>query len=939
MFVVEIIYNLALLVAISVLAIFIDSRWSSKTTLGAVLQGVLFAITTLIGMMQPFKLMPGIFFDGRTVILSICALFFGPISVAIAAVTAFVYRLYLGGEGAIMGILTIISAAMVGLLFNYYHRYKQIQITSYTLLVMGILVHLIMIGLMLFLPSHHRSDTLRTIGLTIIVVYPLATVIIGKILQDQQDNVSLTAKLREGEEKYRLLVESQTDLLVKVDPEGKLLFVSQSYCDVFGKTEAELLGKKFYPLVHDADLDNTRREMEKLKFPPYKCYVEQRALTKNGWRWLGWSDQAIVNEKGEIISIVSLGRDITDRVEAENALLESREELAITLMSIGDGVITTDMEGRITRMNKVAEKLIGLKYDQCSRRLISEILVLVHAETHEPVANPVDKVLKSSQVVELSNQTLLISKNGKTYHISDSAAPIVDAHGKISGAIMVFSDVTSKYLTQQELKKERNLLRHVIDALPFSLYVKDIDGRKLLVNSTEIKYLGRPLSEVIGKTDFDLYPEEYAKSYNAYDQLVIKNAESIIDKIEAIPFKNGEKRWISTTKLPWYDEKGNITGLIGFGIDVSDRLKDQEKIRTLSESIEQSPNAIIITNSDGFIEYVNPRFAEMTGYQANEVLGRYPRILKPRGHNREQLEEIWKAVLAKQKWKGEYLSKKFSGEEYWESIIISPITDSKAKVVNLLLIIEDISDRKKMILELTQAKRRAEESDKLKTAFLANMSHEIRTPMNGILGFAELLRETDLKNDTKIQYLEVIEQSGYRMLNIINDIIDISKIEAGEISIQKTLFSVNKLMQYQQQFFESEARRKGLEFTMQLGLPDGDDLLFTDENRLGQVMVNLIKNALKFTKSGKIEFGYSIENDLYRFFVNDTGMGVDAAMQQHIFERFRQADMLATRKFEGAGLGLSISKALVEMMGGQIGVNSEKGKGAEFYFTIPCVQS
>ena len=935
MFVVEIVYNLALLVAISVLSVFIDSRWPRKFLRGSVIQGFLFGIAIIIGMMQPFTLSPGIFFDGRTVILSLCGLFFGPLSVAIAVVFAFVYRFYIGGSGIVMGLLTIVSSAFVGFVFHYFHRHYKKNITSLSLLLMGVLVHVIMISLMIFLPSSHRSETIRTIGMTVIIIYPLVTLIIGKILKDQQDNVILTDQLKESEEKYRLLVESQTDMVVKVDPRGHFLFVSQSYCNTFGKTEQELIGQKFYPLVHEDDRERTQTEMMKLYSPPHTCYIEQRAMTKDGWRWLGWSDKAILNSFNEVEAIVGVGRDITDRIKTETALIESRDELSITLLSIGDGVIATDVEGKITRMNNVAERLIGMKYNDAAGKYLDQVLKMVDSETRLPIESPVAKVIETGKIIELENHTLLLSHSGKEYHISDSAAPIVDRTGKVKGVILVFSDVTGKYKIQKELKNERNLLRKVIDALPFSLYIKDIDGRKLLINKTEMKYINKPFDEIIGKTDFELYAEEYAKKYVADDDKVFKNGETIVDRIEAIPTESGSERWVSTTKLPWHDEQGKLIGLIGFGIDVTERLKDQEKIRTLSEGIEQSPNAVIITNRKGLIEYVNPRFREMTGYDLDKVLGRLPRILKPKDGNEQLLQEIWNEILSFRKWKGEFLSKKQSGELFWESISISPITNNNNEITNLLLNIEDISDRKKMIQDLTNAMKRAEESDQLKSAFLANMSHEIRTPMNGILGFAELLRETDLKNDTKHQYLEVIEQSGYRMLNIINDIIDISKIEAGEITIVKKQFHINQLMKYQHQFFLAEATKKGLELKMELGLNDQKELLFTDESRLEQVLVNLIKNALKFTNKGSIIFGYEKANSLMRFYVRDTGLGIDDLHQNKIFERFRQGDILENRSFEGAGLGLSISKALVEMMGGTIGVKSQKGNGSEFYFTIP----
>ncbi|MBN2348895.1 MAG: response regulator [Bacteroidales bacterium] len=246
--------------------------------------------------------------------------------------------------------------------------------------------------------------------------------------------------------------------------------------------------------------------------------------------------------------------------------------------------------------------------------------------------------------------------------------------------------------------------------------------------------------------------------------------------------------------------------------------------------------------------------------------------------------------------------------------------------------------------ELNEAKDKAEESDRLKTAFLANMSHEIRTPMNGILGFASLLERPDLDGADQHKYIHVIKQSGQRMLNIINDLIDISKIEAGQIDVRNEETDLNQLLKSLYTFFQPEAAKRKLQFSFEKKLNDSECLIYTDKTKLSQVLTNLIKNALKYTRSGSINFGYTLrppsgkkKNKMLQFYVSDTGLGINTKSINKIFERFRQADLTPEKFEEGAGLGLSISKAYVEIMGGNIWVESESGKGSVFYFTVPYI--
>ncbi len=247
----------------------------------------------------------------------------------------------------------------------------------------------------------------------------------------------------------------------------------------------------------------------------------------------------------------------------------------------------------------------------------------------------------------------------------------------------------------------------------------------------------------------------------------------------------------------------------------------------------------------------------------------------------------------------------------------------------------DITYQKLAELEIVEAKNKAEESDRLKSAFLANMSHEIRTPMNGILGFSELLKEPSLTGEEQMQYIEIIEKSGNRMLGIINDIVDISKIEAGLMEIKMVDTNVNNQIEYVHSFFKPEAESKGLELKVSDLDLKADLNINTDQEKLYAILTNLVKNAIKYTFEGSIEMGYQIEDMKIKFFVKDTGIGIPADRVNAIFERFIQADIINKMTQQGAGLGLSISKAFVEMLNGTIWVESEENVGSTFYFTIP----
>ena len=275
---------------------------------------------------------------------------------------------------------------------------------------------------------------------------------------------------------------------------------------------------------------------------------------------------------------------------------------------------------------------------------------------------------------------------------------------------------------------------------------------------------------------------------------------------------------------------------------------------------------------------------------------------------------------------------KFGVERIFQNVVAPVINENR--VTSILGLNIEITEQKKAEKELTRAKERAEESDRLKSAFLANMSHEIRTPMNGILGFVRLLESTDLHSDEKEMYIDFIKQSSERLLNTINDIIEISKIESGQVLLHYKSVKLREFMDFLYGFFKPEAINKNLEFV----LSNSECVhlaIHTDENKLQSVLTNLLKNALKFTKTGKIEFGCTLSGSLLTFFVKDTGAGIPKNKLNAIFQRFVQADISTTKPYEGSGLGLSIALEYSRMLNGNIRVESEEGKGSTFWFEMP----
>lgn len=885
------------------------------------------------------------------------------------------------------------------------------------------------------------------------------------IAEDITERIRAEEALIKSEQKYRLLIENQNDLVVKVNAKGQFTFVSPSYCQLFGKSEDDLLNKGFMPMVHNDDREKTAEAMKKLYKPPYNCYVEQRAKTVHGWRWIAWIDSAVLDENKEVKEIIGVGRDITDRKNAEAALVKSEESYRGLFNSATDAIFIQDDKGKVIDLNEEAQKTYGAKREQLIGKKIGYF-----AAPGKNDLKQVEKYFKNA----LKGNTQKFEFWSKDKNDRIFPLEIRSHQTKYFGrnALVVFAqDITDRKSAQLNLEEKEKRFRSIFNAFPDIYFKATKDGIIKEVSPSVLKITGFSPREIIGLkssqfyyshdewstighqlnlkgeiNDFDTqiltkdnkriycslsarlvyndsnepfeiegvmrdisdrihaeleikenqrrlatlmanlpgmayrcnndrdWTMEYISqgcidltgyepkalienrelSYNdlifSDDQnMVWKTIQSAIKKkkpfrlVYRILHASGNIRWVWEQGNGVFDDDNNLVALEGFISNITEQREAEEEIRKLSRSVEQSPTIIIIADLEGNIEYINPRFVEVTGYSYEEIIGKNPRILKSGNTPTAVYRDLWKTVTSGKKWSGEFENRKKNGDLYWESANIFPLKDENGKITHYIGMKEDITQRKKMEKELIIAKEKAEESDKLKSAFLANMSHEIRTPMNAIIGFSQLLDDAGLTTEERNHYINLIQNSGNDLMTLIDDIIDISKIEAGQMKIFKSQYMLDQLMIELFKGFREHLKtgNKAEHLEILYTAPEGSEnvVIHTDIDRFKQVVRNLFYNAIKFTDKGFIEFGYKIKQDRHHndllFFVKDTGIGIEKDKKEVIFNSFTQANESDTRLYGGTGLGLAICKNIVSLLGGQIWVESEPGKGATFYFTLP----
>lgn len=528
----------------------------------------------------------------------------------------------------------------------------------------------------------------------------------------------------------------------------------------------------------------------------------------------------------------------------------------------------------------------------------------------------------------------IIKKDKSVIWVDERLIITRDSDGRITKFQGILIDITERIDAEKVSKFEKSRARKYLELVDVMMVALDNKANITMVNPKTCQILGYDKAELLEKNWVEtiLFNED---NVSLNDRLKFIDTNYPDNFENYVLTKSGDKRLIVWNKTSIKDDEDKTIGILCSGQDVTEqRLSELEKIR-LTTAIEASNSSIVITDTKGNIEYVNPYFTKLTGYSLEEAIGQNPRILKSVEIKSEEYQELWETISRGENWKGEFHNIKKSGESYWESAVIAPVKDNSGKIISYIAVKQDITDEIKAHKDLIDAKEKAEESDRLKSAFLANMSHEIRTPMNAILGFSQLLNTPGLPADDKQSYLNIINNTGNQLLIIIDDIINISRIEAGIIDLNEMEFNLNSVVKDTFETLKVSAQLKEVDLSYSVDLKDDKSIIYTDKGKLSQILINLINNALKFTKAGGyVKFGYRVKSNKILFFVKDSGIGIAQKDQAIIFERFRQIEHKG-KVYGGTGIGLSIVKAFINKMGGKIWLESKIGDGTNFYFELP----
>ena len=498
------------------------------------------------------------------------------------------------------------------------------------------------------------------------------------------------------------------------------------------------------------------------------------------------------------------------------------------------------------------------------------------------------------------------------------------------------------------LSDTRATFESLANSLPLSLLLKDAKGRRVFANRAYLKLRGTTLEDLVGKRDEDLFPPEIARGYREDDRKVMETGEPL-HNIEQTRDAEGRLIWIERVKSPIIDINGNTIGLQLLFWDVTDRVEaertlDRERhlLRTLLDNI---PDSIYFKDTDSRFLRLSRAMAKKFGMDSvDDVIGRTDADIFTEQHARAAREDELHIIRT-----GEPLVDRVERETWphredsWCMSTKMPLRDDSGKIIGTFGISRDITELKNSQDALRAALQTAAEANRAKSDFLANMSHEIRTPMNAIIGMSELLSQTRLTHEQR-DYVDLIGQSADALLSLLNDILDLSKIEARRLELECIAFSVRDTIGKTGQTLSVRAAEKGLELSCRVA-PDVPDRLQGDPGRVRQILINLVGNAIKFTDEGEVVIDVSHAKaetggtHWLTISVRDTGIGIPPEKQSAVLEAFTQADASTTRRFGGTGLGLTISRQLVELMGGSLKLKSQVGEGTTFWFTIPLTEA
>jgi PAS domain S-box-containing protein len=503
-------------------------------------------------------------------------------------------------------------------------------------------------------------------------------------------------------------------------------------------------------------------------------------------------------------------------------------------------------------------------------------------------------------------------------------------------------EVVEKQLIATDLLNQKTILQSILETSPDLIFMKDSSLRYIAINSAFADSVGVSKEQIIGKTDNELFNDNLTKSIKNIDYQ-IQTSKKPKRFEQELTFPDGSKKIYDFIIVP-YNNSENLSGILGLARDVTELSEQNQTMKKFKAAIDKSFSNVIITDKFAHIEFVNKGYTNLTGYSLEEVLGKTPSIINSKYHDRTFYDNLWNTILSGKEWSGEFRNISKNGNYFWELASIIPIENSLGEITHFVKVSQDVTSLKKTEEDLQKAKEVAEAANNAKSMFLANMSHEIRTPLNTIIGFSRLIYQLSESDNVLKNYSEAIQSSGKTLLSIINDVLDLAKIEAGKIEVRLGEMNLkNFIDEISLNYGILLSNKVGLDFSVSIE-SEIPMMIFTDEFRLKQIINNLMSNAIKFTHKGYIILAVwhnMIDEDLFdlHFEVRDSGIGIPESDKERIFKSFEQSQFQNYNKYGGSGLGMTISQELATLLNGFISFTSEENVGSNFKLTLKSLNS
>lgn len=814
--------------------------------------------------------------------------------------------------------------------------------------------------------------------------------------RDIGDRKQYEVALKESEEKFRELAESVSDSFILNSGES-LIYVNPAFEIISGYSREELYKDPdlHIKIIHPEDAPRIIRKLNSDEYRKSHVLDEQyRIIKKNGEiSWI-WSRSFPVEHEGldESDRIVTVASNITEIKKLEEDLLKYRFEQQAILDNIPHLAWLKDEELRYISVNQSFAKFHKLKPKDIIGKTDFELVSREFALDYSKKDKEILKNKKSNFFFEVEE-----GKFGRRYS-ETYKTPVIDEDGSVIGIAGISRDITDQKIAEEALIKSEEKFKDLVTLLPEVIFETDDSGRISFVNLKGYELTGYTLGDMMKGMDLISFisPDDRERARDLFRE--IKKGKELRGMDFMLLTKTGNEIPVAVYTNNMYQD-GKWIGIRGVLVDNSNRRKVEEAEKMYQSKLvylsDTALDFLSMTQEDSLFDFIGVRLKELL-HDTEIIINNYDEESRKakmvyNSFNLSEIEKMQSLIKIppedfewdltpeeEEKWRksGDHLiefpggfyestmgkvsqeaSESLSGllgiQKYYGiamvrsgvifgSILLLTRRDKLPEKHFIEAFIYQASialSKRKIERELIEAKTIAEESDRLKTAFLANMSHEIRTPMNGILGLTQLMSSHPVTIEQRQEYLAMINANGKMLLELVNDIIDISKIESRQVDLFESEFSLNQMMDDLYCFISAEKMVKNMDDVELIYKPyfeDDNSVIFSDQAKIRQVLTNLIGNAVKFTKKGAIEFGYRTEgNKSLLFYVKDSGIGIKKDKINVIFDRFTQADQSLTRPYGGSGLGLAISKGFVNRMGGEIWAESEEGNGSSFYFTIP----